>query len=206
MPPRLATFLLISLGFHLAGLFLLQRDGHFQYGSTHGASAPGIASPALTVSIVAEHYAEIQTATVLPAPALAEPISPPITPIETELGNGTALPGASAKESDALEYLAAGQLTRLPVPITDVDLNVAAINDIAIDGEIKLTLFVNTDGEIDYVVSSLDKNEAARVFADRIKERFKNAHFTPGEINGKAVNSQIRITVISESLPGMERR
>jgi len=97
------------------------------------------------------------------------------------------------------DYVIAGRLTRLPVPITDIDLNVAGINDSDVTGKVELTVLVDGAGAVVDVIPAIEM-ESARAFAERIAARFRIARFKPGEINGKAVNAQLRITVVSESI------
>ncbi len=103
-------------------------------------------------------------------------------------------------DADANSYLTAGRLTRLPVPVADIDLNVAGINDIADVGKIEMTILVNEIGIVVDVIPAIEL-DSAHAFAERIAQRFKDARFIPGEINGKVVKSQLHITVVSENLP-----
>jgi len=97
------------------------------------------------------------------------------------------------------EYAIAGHLTRLPAPITDIDLNVPGINDSDVTGKVELTVLIDRNGNVTDVIPVVEM-ESARVFAERVAQRFRMAQFKPGEIDGKAVNAQLRITVMSESL------
>lgn len=69
----------------------------------------------------------------------------------------------------------------------------------AVTGNITLTVFINADGTVADVISSIE-TENAREFADRVAARFKGARFSPGEINRKAVKSKLHITVVGEEL------
>ena len=63
-----------------------------------------------------------------------------------------------------------------------------------------MTILVNEAGIVIDVIPVIG-SESARAFVERVAQRFKSTRFTPGEINGKAVKSQVRITVVSENLP-----
>ncbi len=116
------------------------------------------------------------------------------------------LPGKSDTEPvPDQEYVMAGRLTRLPVPMTDIDLNVVGINDSDVIGKVELTVLINSDGTVADVVPVVEM-ESASAFAERVAQRFRIARFMPGEVNGKAVNAQVRITVVSESFAETERK
>ncbi|MGV3741388.1 MAG: hypothetical protein ACO1NO_03650, partial [Burkholderiaceae bacterium] len=114
------------------------------------------------------------------------------TPLAKQLTLGEA--------ADMSDYLPIGRLTRLPMLIGEIDLNVPDISAVAIGRELILTIMINTDGTV-AAVESTDESEDARVFAQRVAERFKHARFVPGEIDGIAVKSQLRIVVVGKTLP-----
>lgn len=95
------------------------------------------------------------------------------------------------------DYLSTGQLTRLPTPLANIDLNVAEISDLAFIGETQITLLIDEKGVVTDVRSATETEDARR-FIERVAERFRNAQFRPGEINGKAVKSRLKIAVVSE--------
>jgi hypothetical protein len=112
---------------------------------------------------------------------------------------------ALADATDMSDYLPVGRLTRLPVPIGEIDLNVPDISAAAVGGELILTIMINADGTVAAVESTIE-SEDGRVFAQRVTERFKHARFAPGEIDGAAVKSQLRIVVVGEEMPtGVDR-
>jgi len=94
-------------------------------------------------------------------------------------------------------YFLPDRLTRLPTPLTDIDLNATEIDEVALEGEIELTLLIDADGTVTDILTSVDQDNA-RIFADRVAARFQNARYSPGEINGTAVRSQLRIKIVSE--------
>ena len=96
-------------------------------------------------------------------------------------------------------YHSSGLLTKLPVPLTDVDLNVAPLNTHDASGKVELTLFVDTSGHVADVIATGDT--AVQPFALLVGEHFRKVRFSPGEIHGRRVKSKITIVVNSEPLP-----
>ena len=185
----------LSLMIHVAGLWLLSGIGSVEYGKAGEARAAGQDSPVMTVAFVANE-----------APVLSK-ISPKI---ETEslatveeMRAITQQDIESSKQSSISDsrrdYFPPGRLTRLPFPLTDIDLNVSEIDDVAFEGVIELTLWVEADGTVAHVETTSD-HDGARQYADRVAARFERALFSPGEIDGKAVRSKVQITVVSEPL------
>lgn len=189
-PP--VKFLFCSLCFHCVLLWLLWQEGAVAYGVAPGAAPTSLV---VTARIVGNETA------VQPAfrdTLNGEPLRSPESPLDTlETVTFAAEPGP--KSATDQDYAAAGRLTRLPVPTTDVDLNVAGINDIDVIGKIELTVLISRAGIVVDVIP-VAEIESARVFAERVAQLFRNARFIPGEIDGKAVKSQLRLTVISERL------
>lgn len=101
------------------------------------------------------------------------------------------------------DYLPAGGLTRLPAPLSEIDLNLPAINGIEVAGQIDLTILIDAKGMVADVISSVEA-EHLRALSERVAARFKSARFIPGEINGIAVKSRLQITVVSENLSETE--
>ena len=98
------------------------------------------------------------------------------------------------------KYFSAGQLTRQPYPLGDIDLSDAAIDEVATEGAVELTILVDEYGVVIDVRMSAEGN-AAREFLDRISLRFQGVRFSPGEIDGRAVKSELKVVIVSESNP-----
>lgn len=96
-------------------------------------------------------------------------------------------------------YSPSGRLTRMPSPVTNIDLNIAEIDAAAMTATIELTVLVRADGTV-ADVSTFVQDDKARHFADLIASRFLSARFSPGEIDGKAVNAEFKAIVISEPI------
>lgn len=194
MGRRLVKFLLCSLCVHFALFWALWHTGPAKWGTARNADSLVAAASPLRVTIAIPKKTALPQAT-LPIEKAAGP-TPAALPLTT--------PEAQAPETRGLadatspNYMPTGLLTRLPRPVTQIELNTAAINAVAIAGEIKLTILINVNGTVDDVIASV-KDENAREFADRVAERFKEARFIPGEINGKAVKSELHISVVGEN-------
>lgn len=96
------------------------------------------------------------------------------------------------------DYLHSGQLTRLPVPAEEINLNVPEIEESPVIGLVDLTILIEANGDVSHVIS-FPQNDGLRRFAQQVADIFQRARFTPGEINGQPVRSQLQITVVSES-------
>lgn len=195
---RLVKFSLCSLALHGTVFLWLWHPASFESGI---AGETQDRPSALTVTLQNETRQPLQPPAAISAESAASftssgerqaPITPeaPQSSFNAENSNPVAL--------DA--FLPAGQLTRLPRPTSDIDLNVAEIDATGFVGKAELTLLIDTDGNVITVVLG-DPDEASHAFSERVAERFKHVHFAPGEVDGKAVRSQLRIVVVSERLP-----
>lgn len=93
-------------------------------------------------------------------------------------------------------------LSELPHPILPIDLNVPEIDAVAVTGSVNLRLFINENGAVDRVDSSIIEATPDDYLA-LLKARFEAAQFVPGKIDGQAVKTQIRIIISSEALNKM---
>ncbi len=106
----------------------------------------------------------------------------------------------------AQDYLPVDRLTLRPTPVAPIDLNVAALNQIAIAGKLELTVLVNAEGFVVDAFTSIAAENPTREFADRVVALFKNARFKPAELDGRPVKSQLQIIVVSEKLAAIDER
>jgi hypothetical protein len=110
-----------------------------------------------------------------------------------------------AANGDAFQsFFPATQLTRLPFPITEIDLNADNIDEVAVGGQIELSILIDEAGRV-VDVSVREGGAESPVFAERVARRFFDSKFSPGEINGQRVRSQLLISVISEPRSSVER-
>ena len=94
-------------------------------------------------------------------------------------------------------WMPSGRLTRLPVPLDPLDLDQSDAQTSGFHGRIELTLLVDRHGRVVQAFTD-DRGPGAREFAERIAIRFRQARFTPGEVDGVAVNAMLKIAVVSE--------
>lgn len=101
-------------------------------------------------------------------------------------------------------YMPSGRLTRAPHALTDIDLNADDISHTGFAGEVVLTLLIEPDGSVADVLVPTDDADAA-AFAELVAARFRSARFSPGEIDGRPVRSELRIKVVSERRPSEQQ-
>lgn len=96
-------------------------------------------------------------------------------------------------------YIAAGLLTKLPTPAEPIDLDIGEHRNLLIPKEIEFNILIDANGAVVDAKPTPSTDIAAyREYVDHISARFKNARFLPGEIDGKAVNTELAIVVASE--------
>ncbi len=181
-------FLLGSICLHLAVFSPLWQAASFEQGVARGAKSVVPSRTPLQVHLVAQQNTQAEQKEVTAAADAAD-----VPAIGTPASSGAAVASAG--------YLPAGRLTRVPGPLGDFDLNVALLNDAAITAKIELTVLIDAHGLVADVIVPPQADAKTTSFAQSVAQRFKNARFSPGEIDGKAVQSQLRITVVSEILP-----
>lgn len=195
---RLGVVLLLSLLLHLAVLWFLGLSGSIEFGVAEKLQKAGLTPSVLAVRfLVADSWTPqaTQQSTETAALAAVQVQETPVATDEALMSPEQSTKGVNRQE----EYLPSGRLTRLPVPLDDIDLNVTAIDEVALEGVIELTILVEADGTVTHVSTMVD-HDSVRQYADRVAARFQNARFSPGEIDGKAVRSKVQITVVSEPL------
>lgn len=101
--------------------------------------------------------------------------------------------------SPVQDYVPTARLTRLPAPLTEIDLSAPAISGLGFYGEIQIAVLIDTQGMV-VDVTGLDNVAVPPGFLQQIAVRFKGARFRPGEIDGRAVNARITIKVVSENV------
>lgn len=203
MNARLLKFSLASIGMHLAVSWGVLHSGSFEHGVAQGSRS---ADSPLTVSLLApeskpdtaDSLRELaaQTASIESLPAPETPPEP--APIIRPVGIPDALQSLAVQD-----YVEPGRLTRVPAPASEIDLNVAEISSLGYSGRTNLTILINADGTVADVVSGPEE-QGAPEFVERVAARFKGARFIPGEIDGVAVKSRLKITVVSEDLLPVE--
>jgi hypothetical protein len=196
-----AKFFLSSICIHFALFWLLWQNGTVEYGAASSGKMSRSKSDVLTARLILDEN--------LPVRVIHQTLNEIAPSTKTELpiqfSESANISEVAPQAVTYHDYLTVGNLTRLPEPITEIDLDVAGINDILISGKVELTVLINEAGMVVDVIPEVEV-ESEREFAEIVAQHFRSAHFTPGEINGRAVNSQLKITVVSEVLPTIDAR
>ena len=206
---RHATKVLAALGTLLVHLLLLSDSG---FGGFLNSLSDGTETYSKTI------YASLSPASVIPTPTCVLP------------GECASKAGADGSRHAALTsshqmastpppvrerniglavkyYFRRSELSSFPQALTNPNIRLPENDDPRIIGAVRLRLFISEKGEVDdikIVNSSLpDIYDAASVAG------YKSVRFVPGEINGKAVRSQIEVEVdltVDPGLLSMSRR
>lgn len=113
--------------------------------------------------------------------------------------------GAVVREPEVMpsfgaRYFKGSELTQRPQPIESVELSypaLALLRDDDRSGSIILRLLIAETGAVDHVL--VESSDLPEVFQDETVLRFAQARFTPGQIDGVDVKSQMRIEVTFSS-------
>lgn len=203
--PHAIKFALVSFGLHAIVLAMLRPDLMFDavgFGASsnpastvmaveiHPSKEPTEASSVNSVSGKSHHIEQHRKTD--PKQSAALSTEEKIQVRRSEKANA----GIASSSHD---FIATGLLTRMPVPITNIDLDVAEVKDVVATGAVSLAILIDADGSVIDVVS-MNADSSLKHFADRVAEVFRRARFSPGEINGKAVKTRLEINVVSEPL------
>lgn len=197
MKSEVAKFSICSLCLHFAVISLFSHVRPFEHGSArinHRAQStvavrlvPGDEKPLLS-ALQQRQELEAVAADEKPSSQLT---APAIEEVSTPIAERTA-------PTD--EFLSSGQLTQRPTPLSQIDLNIDEISEIPFSGMVDLIIRIDVDGSVVDVTASTDAKNADE-FIERVSARFKSARFRPGEVNGRPVRSELRVTVMSEAVP-----
>ncbi|TFW09376.1 hypothetical protein E4K72_06330 [Oxalobacteraceae bacterium OM1] len=199
-----------SVGLHAVVFALLAYAAHFDSGLAVAATGtPEMTARIMRVSMAepvqspaaAPQFAAASLATYRsprpPRRSVAAPAPQPSPAAETTPPAASVTPPVPEQ---IFGHYTEGKLTKLPAPITDIDLNIPAINGLQYTGRADLTVLIDTDGRVlDVLIAS--ETDSVNAFADRVAARFREARFAPGEIDGVPVKSALHAVVVSESLP-----
>lgn len=192
---ELIPLILFSISFHLVGLWFLGITSLVETDMRGRFETPNDKKSIVAVRFLVNRSSEFKLGSVLES---VEPLATvqkmDFTQKET---TERLLPSDVPQTRES--YSPSGRLTRMPSPVTNIDLNIAEIDAAAMTATIELTVLVRADGTV-ADVSTFVQDDKARHFADLIASRFLSARFSPGEIDGKAVNAEFKAIVISEPI------
>jgi len=192
---RWVAVLAFSVSLHLVLLWLLGQGETVKYRSIQTSKDRGAGTAALSVRLIANDSFAPQTELLGPERAEFAAFEGPRTAGKSLIDPTEAQPD----DIDAHTYYSARQLSRTPFPLSNIDLDVLAIDEVAFAGAIELTILVEADGTVARVSSKVDRDDV-RTYVDRVAARFQRTQFSPGEIDGRAVRSKLHITVVSDPL------
>ncbi len=154
---------------------------------------PDLSPARVEPSVGAGHERVERTPSAQPVPAAAS--APPEGLGDAAPPRSAVLPGPGQADD---EYLPRSALTLGPEPTAEVLL---AYPDHAPDGRWQgvLTLFIDERGQVQRVRVESTESELPPPFQEAARQAFLAARFTPGQWQGQAVRSRIRIAVEFES-------
>ncbi len=185
----LAGFALLSGMLHAAVIFSV---------SSAMSAMPAYETPRLGPASISVRLLPAAGSAIAAAPFVPLQASGP-----TVSTQATELPAArdAQRATQPDNWLPSGRLTRLPVPLDPVDLDQPDMQAAGFTGRIELTVLVDRHGRVTHVRSG-SRDPAAQAFVLRAAGRFRSARFTPGEVDGVAVNAILKISVVSERIGG----
>lgn len=108
-------------------------------------------------------------------------------------------PDLEREQAALLHYWPLNLLDKPPRALEEIDLNSAELDAIAVNGKIELTAFIDAGGHVDDVqVTGGDAASDTSLLGRMLVERFRNAHFSPGEVKGRPVATAMPIIVVIE--------
>lgn len=90
-------------------------------------------------------------------------------------------------------YYPADQLTARPRALDEPDLDPPPLASVVASGEIAFSLWIDEHGQVTEL--RVEHNDLPEAFAQTAATAFKELRFAPGEIDGRAVGSVLRIAV-----------
>jgi hypothetical protein len=120
----------------------------------------------------------------------AEPPAPRVVAVDEE---PTRMLAPDSEEGGVEEYLPRNRLSVVPQVLTNVDVQFPTEVSGIVDLRVRITLFVDEKGTVRRV--RFDSAAIPSSFAAAVLDTFLKARFKPGEVDGVAARSQIRLQV-----------
>lgn len=192
---RLLAGLLVSIFIHL----MLIACNCFRFGVATGANFS--ITPTLNVTLPLSSGGELpavgegESRHIIPSPSVQVQDTPPLPSSVAPIDGAHPLVGPEADifPLPSALYLSAKSLSVKPTPISKIDLDAPEFDGYLIPGRLTARLYISETGSVDSIV--VDQSNLPPIFSGKVINTFSQARFAPGEINGKAVKSQIRIEV-----------
>lgn len=132
-----------------------------------------------------------------PEPQVPAPDSPPpsdATPAGTApVDDAQTALGAPSTAWVAQDYRRLSELTRRPMLLTPITLDLPIPAGAARDGVLRLRLLISAEGAVEHVL--VERADLDATVIDAAVARFAQARYQPGELDGTAVRSQVLIEV-----------
>lgn len=199
MSVRLPIVVLLSCFLHLVALWFLASGASIEYGAAIYPKKAAVSSLVLIANSLEVKRLSVQTVSLVPETEAFIASQEKTAEIKDKDQDAIVSARKISNGNIPQDYFPMGRLTRRPFPLADIDLDDTALDEVAVEGSIELTILVDVDGSVVRVTASANRDNA-REFADRIAARFQSVRFSPGEIDGKAVKAELQITVVSEPL------
>lgn len=188
--PHLLGPLLGSVLIHLC-LLIAVSSGRIGSGSGMGLSAK--AATPLEVSFSVNPVARANPVVQISQHACADCAGPsPEEPPQAKL---------TADAPAALPYYwPLGLVDKPPRPLNEIDLNTPELDAFAANGKVELIALVGAEGRVEDIrVTRVESETGSEILQFLLTERFRDARFAPGEVNGRPVATAVPITVVIES-------
>ena len=206
---RMAPLAILVIGLHAALLTIPLRSARpdralAESGQVHVRllSAPFVQAPAVPSTaqppLAAEVAEQALPAQAVPPRPVAEPAPPRVEPASVSPpapAFGLVVPGA---DRDA-EYFPRALLSLAPIPLDTVVIDYPTIEKDGGHHVSELTLFIEETGRVARV--RVDGPSLPPALEEAARRAFVDAKFRPGEAQGRAVKSQIRVEVVFDNRP-----
>jgi periplasmic protein TonB len=128
-----------------------------------------------------------------PQPPLIQAAEAPTSPSAALPHETTRTAGPESDERGFEEYLPRNRLSVAPEVLTNVDVQFPPGVTGIVDLTARITLFIDEKGTVRRL--RFDSAGIPSAFATSVLDTFLNARFKPGEVDGVAVRSQVRLEV-----------
>lgn len=190
---RLIAALLASCALHLAVLILPllgERNPEYRLALKGGPKMPYFLNATLVVKGAHTFSAEALQAQGENVPHASIPKRADGRELRPEEPSAS---GAGLLPTDALAYYTPDQLTKRPQPMAKAELDPPDLKPLVASGRLVLKLWINDRGKVARV--DVEASDLPDKFMNASVDAFRELRFEPGERNGQAVGTVLRIEV-----------
>ncbi|MEO8135180.1 MAG: energy transducer TonB [Betaproteobacteria bacterium] len=171
---------------------LTRRSGYAEAGTLHVRLTRASQLSSMAAEVREQGTGPLPTA---PLPSLAATTDRPASPQRRGLG---LLP------TEGTAYYPTSLLSRRPEALAEPQLDDPVAKAVIASGKMVMTLWINDKGEVDKAV--LDGSDLPGLFAEPTINAFSRIRFKPGELNGQAVRTVMKIEVTFDDRRGPDRQ